>query len=152
MAEKSRAKQFVSQYKIIYQNIHTFWDKDEAYPSPESLAVMNHLMLSGPLTVAEAAKHFGRSQSAMSELFDRLQAKGYIDRIKDQRDKRKRLIWLTKNGRSIFEKTQNVLDLSLLDASLNLLSKNQREQLLDGMQLLALASKRIALEHAAKEE
>ena len=152
MNEKNMAQTFLSQYKNIYQNLHTFWEKGETYPSPESLAVMNHLTRSGPLTVAEAARHFGRSQSAMSELFDRLQVRGYVSRIKDQRDKRKRLIWLTKNGRAVFKKTQEVLDIGQLEASLNVLSEAQREQLFNGMESLVLASKQIVSNNISKEE
>jgi|GEM_PF-246028 len=56
----------------VYHRLHYRWRKAEYRPSTESLAMLNHLAISGPLTVTEAAQHFDRAQSAMSELIDRL--------------------------------------------------------------------------------
>ena len=80
-------------YQSVYQNLHSTRGKGERCPSSESIAIMHHLILSRPLTVTEAANHFDRGQSAMSEIIDRIQPNGYVDRVKDSRDKRRTLVW-----------------------------------------------------------
>jgi len=60
--------------------------------------VLHHLSLTGPLTVTEAARHLGRAQSVMSEMIDHLEAKGFLARHRDTRDKRRTLVWLTAAG------------------------------------------------------
>ena len=147
------ATEFLFLYKEIYQCLHTFWDKDEHYPSPDMLAVMNHLMKTGPLTITEAARHFSRSQSATSELIGRLEAQGYVTRINDKRDKRRTLVWRSRNGRQVFERVQNVLDAALLSSSMGALDTQEREALLKGMRaLLASAQRTVAERRKAHEQ
>lgn len=86
------AAQFAMLYPALYRLLHSRWHKGEQRPSPEALAVMTHLQLSGPLTVGEAALHFDRAQSAMSELVDRAQAAGWLERAPDGRDRRRTLV------------------------------------------------------------
>ena len=140
MKKHNSTAEFMFLYQSIYHYLRSTWNKDEHHPSSEAIAVLNHLILSGPLTISEAALHFNRSQSAMSELVDRLQANGYVDRLKDSRDKRKNIVWLTKKGRDVFDKTQEVLDRELLNESINMLSENERANLLNSMKSLASAA------------
>ena len=114
---------------------------------------MNHLMKTGPLTITEAARHFSRSQSATSELIGRLEAQGYVTRINDKRDKRRTLVWLSRNGRQVFERVQNVLDAALLNTSMSALDTQEREALLTGMRaLLASAQRTLAERRKAHEQ
>ena len=140
MIQDDSATEFMVLYSDIYRCLHASWDKHEYYPSSEALAVMNHLLLSGPLTITEAAQHFDRAQSAMSELIDRLQANDYVARIKDSRDRRRTLIWLTEKGRRLHQRTQEVLNRNLLQQSLNVLTETQRLQLLESLQALLAAA------------
>ena len=62
------ALRFTELYRSIYDRFHRR-DRADCYRlTPESRGILVHLDRSGPLTVMEAAKHFDRSQSAMSEL------------------------------------------------------------------------------------
>lgn len=149
MTIKPSTTEFLFLYKEIYQCLHTFWGEGEHYPSPDMLAVMNHLMKTGPLTITEAAQHFSRSQSATSELIGRLEAQGYVAKINDKRDKRRTLVWLSRNGRQVFERVQNVLDAALLNTSMSALDTQEREALLTGMRAL-LASAQRTLEERRK--
>jgi DNA-binding MarR family transcriptional regulator len=58
--------------------LHTRREKRGHRPGAQGHAVMQHLALSGPLTVGEAARHFERAQSVVSELVDRLAADGFV--------------------------------------------------------------------------
>ncbi len=134
---------FATLYPALYRVLHSRWHKSEPRPSPEALAVMTHLQLSGPLTVGEAALHFDRAQSAMSELIDRAQAAGWLDRAPDGRDRRRTLVWLTDAGLAILNRSTQVLDAERLERCLELLSPPQRTQLIESMQALLRAAEQL---------
>ena len=63
------------------------------------LGVLRHLAASGPLTVGEQAAHLGIGRATATELIDRLEAKGLVARMRDERDQRRVFVWLTEAGR-----------------------------------------------------
>jgi DNA-binding MarR family transcriptional regulator len=63
------------------------------------LEVVRHLAASGPLTVGEQAVHLGIGRATATELIDRLEAKGLVARMRDERDHRRVFVWLTDEGR-----------------------------------------------------
>jgi DNA-binding MarR family transcriptional regulator len=63
------------------------------------LAYLRHLAAAGPLTVGEQARHLGISRATATEVVDRLEAKGLVERLRDQRDQRRVFVWLTESGR-----------------------------------------------------
>ncbi|HYA00331.1 MAG TPA: MarR family winged helix-turn-helix transcriptional regulator [Candidatus Binatia bacterium] len=71
--------------------------------TPRMLACLRHLSGSGPLTVGEQARHLDVSRAAASELVDRLEVKGLVERMRDQRDQRRVFVWLTPAGREQIE-------------------------------------------------
>lgn len=124
-------------YRAIYARLHARWRKDEQRPSSETIAILSHLELAGPLTVSEAAQHFERAQSAMSELIDRLQAHGYVERMRDLRDRRRTLVWMTEAGIDILQRSRKVLDLELLEHCIQRMSAPDRVCLMAGLRALA---------------
>ena len=66
------AAEIAHLYPAVYARLHARWALGEKRPGAESLAVLQHLWQAGPLTVGEAARHFERAPSAVSELVDRL--------------------------------------------------------------------------------
>jgi DNA-binding MarR family transcriptional regulator len=140
MNQTEAAQTFSELYAVLYHHLHTRWDKDEQRPSPEALAVLTHLKFTGPLTVSEAALHFKRAQSAISEMVDRLQANGWIERIQDGRDRRRTLVWLTPSGEQVLARSQQVLDLSLLGECLAFLTEEEQRQLTAALQKLVNAA------------
>ena len=127
-------------YPAIYQRLHARWRKEEQRPSPEVVAVLTHLELSGPLTVTEAARHFQRAQSAMSELIDRLQAHGHVERIRDTRDQRRTLVWMTEAGLDSLRRSRQVLDVDLLACCIERMSPGDRRCLVAGLRALVDAA------------
>lgn len=136
MNYKKITKEIAASYPAIYHRLHARWKKNEYRPTPEAIAVMSHLEYSGPLTITEAARHFDRAQSAMSELIDRLQSQGMVDRISDARDRRRTLIWLTESGIKLLERSHQVLDMELLEICFQKMSQEECEQLKNGMNAL----------------
>lgn len=128
-------------YPAVYELLHARWALHEKRPSPETLAVLQHLARTGPLTVSEAARHFGRALSAVSELVDRIEANGWIARSPDGRDRRRVLLWLTDAGEAVRQRSQSVLSLEALDAAMTRLTLAQREQLVAGLRALVDAAR-----------
>src|SRR6266545_526020 len=91
------AREVSALWPAIYLPLHTRTEpRARRYrPTPESLGVLTHLAASGPLTVTEAARHMRRAQSVMSDIVTRLERRGLLERMRDERDRRRVLVWLT---------------------------------------------------------
>lgn len=134
------AAEIARLYPAVYEKLHARWALDEKRPSAESLAVLQHLWLAGPLTVGEAARHFERAPSAVSELVDRIEANGWLARSPDGRDRRRTLLWLTDAGRAVLERSREVLSRDALAAALDRMSGADRERLVAGLRALVAAT------------
>ncbi len=142
---KTEADAEVSQlFGQLYLHLHPRRGASEYRPNRASLALLRHLAVSGPLTVAEACKHFGRSQAATSETLSRLMTRGLVARHEDERDRRRHLVWLTEEGRRVVSDESQPLDRGLVAAVLGRMNESKRQQLLAGLRSFADA----ALQHA----
>jgi DNA-binding MarR family transcriptional regulator len=104
--------------------------------SRRALEVLQHLNASGPLTVGEQAEHLGLRRNSVSELLQRLEAKGLIARIRDERDERRVLVWLTESGRNVVSRIGQVLAPDLLAQTMAILSPEDRAIVVRGIELL----------------
>jgi DNA-binding MarR family transcriptional regulator len=104
-----------------------------------ALEVLQHLAASGPLTVGEQAEHLGLRRNSVSELLQRLEAKGLVARIRDERDERRVLVWLTEPGRAVVSRVGQVLAPDLIAEVMATLSPADRETVVRGFELLAKA-------------
>jgi DNA-binding MarR family transcriptional regulator len=102
-----------------------------------ALEVLQHLSASGPLTVGEQAAHLGLRRNSMSELLQRLEAKGLVARIRDERDERQVLVWLTDAGRDVVSRVGQVLAPDLIAQVMSTLSPEERAVVVRGVELLA---------------
>lgn len=104
--------------------------------TPRMLGLLRHLEAAGPLTVGEQAVHLGIGRAAASELIDRLEGKGLVARIRDQRDQRRVFVWLTEEGRErVARLAGSVLDPPFLHA-VAAISPEQRRHIIEGLQAL----------------
>ncbi len=101
------------------------------------LEVLQHLAASGPLTVGEQAEHLGLRRNSVSELLQRLEAKGLVARIRDERDERRVLVWLTPSGADVVSRVGQVLAPDLLSRVMSALSPGERAIVVRGFELLA---------------
>jgi len=104
-----------------------------------ALEVLQHLSASGPLTVGEQAEHLGLRRNSVSELLQRLEAKGLVARIRDERDERRVLVWLTDAGRAVVSRVGQVLAPDLIAQVMATLSPEERAVVVRGVELLATA-------------
>ncbi len=134
------AEEVAELYRGIYLHLYQRVDPRLWRPSQESLLVLQHLSATGPLTVMEAARHFDRSQAAMSELVARLIRRGLLASMADERDRRRHLVWLTDEGQEVLGRLTQVLSPELLTQALEHMSPDDRESLIHGMRALLAAA------------
>ncbi len=103
------------------------------------LEVLIHLASAGPLTIGEQAEHLGLRRNTTSELVARLEAKGLVARIRDERDERRVLVWLTDTGRDVVGRVGQVLAPDLLARVMASLEPRDRATVVRGFELLARA-------------
>src|SRR5215467_13903750 len=108
------AEALMRLYPATYLRLHARLDKRGHRANGVGRAVLQHLAMSGPLTVGEAAQHFERAQSVVSEIVDRLEAAGLVERMRDERDRRRVLVWLTPAGFDELERDRQVLSRELV--------------------------------------
>jgi DNA-binding MarR family transcriptional regulator len=107
--------------------------------TPRMLTVVHHLAGSGPLTVGEQAEHLGLSPATTSELVDRLETRGLVKRIRDERDRRRVFVWLTEDGRRRARAQPRVLAEDALLTAVRRMRPDDRAALVHGMAALLAA-------------
>ena len=132
------AELFNEHFMETYQRFHRRVRPTAYQPGPEALAVLRHLYRAGPLTVSEAARHFSRSQASTSELISRVERRGLVARVADERDRRRTLIWLTDEGLAALRESARVLSVRKLERAFQQMTPTARESLVAAMgELLA---------------
>jgi DNA-binding MarR family transcriptional regulator len=140
MDANQTADMFADLYTSIYRHTYRRRDPRETRVSGETLAMLQHLRDSGPLTVTEAASHFDRSQAAISERIERLIERGLVTRVSDERDRRRHLIWLSEAGEELLSLEREVLSSELLLRATKRMSVADREALIEGLRAFIAAS------------
>jgi DNA-binding MarR family transcriptional regulator len=139
LMDEANAERVTELYRGIYTRLHARRARGE-HAGSEATAVMQHLERTGPLTVGEAAAHFHRAQSATSELLERLERRGLVERMRDARDRRRALVWLTKKGFALLRRQEQVLSAPLVERALAAMPARDRRRLVEGMSALLRAA------------
>ena len=137
MDPRESATAFAEIYGALYRRFYRRVRPTAYRPSLEALAVLEHLDRTGPITVMEAAAHFERSQSSTSELFRRLEDRGLLAAVVDERDRRRRLFWLTDEGLAALDDTRQVLSINALEEAMSKLSAEERASLVSILERLS---------------
>lgn len=132
------ARRFGELFPAVYLRFHRR-DGKRRELAGASRAVLQHLTLTGPLTVGEMAKHLSRAQSVVSEIVEHLERDGLLERIRDPDDKRRSLVWLSDAGLALLEADREVLSRELLAEAMAHMSPADRRALLRGMDALIRA-------------
>jgi DNA-binding MarR family transcriptional regulator len=104
------------------------------------LEVLRHLAGSGPLTVGEQAVHLGIARATATELIDRLEAKGLVARMRDERDHRRVFVWLTEEGRRRVAELPDRRGRDPVVAAVAALDMRTRRQIVNGLTKLLEAA------------
>ncbi|MGZ3474055.1 MAG: MarR family winged helix-turn-helix transcriptional regulator [Polyangiales bacterium] len=144
MSTRAEADEFAELFPAIYLRFHLRDGKQSELPSA-SRAVLQHLSQTGPLTIGEAAAHLERAQSVVSEIVDHLEEKGLLERMRDPRDKRRTLVWLTDEGLARLAKDREVLSRDALARAMSHMHEDDRRALVRGVRALIEADDRASL-------
>jgi len=141
VAAMDDAARFAELFPAVYLRFHRRDGKREEMTGA-TRGTLLHLANSGPLTIGEIAEHFDRAQSVVSEIVDGLEKKGLLERMKDPKDRRRALVWLTDAGLDALERDRDVLSKELLAKAMTRMRPADRRALLQGMKALIEASER----------
>ena len=135
MTSEEAATAFAELFPMVYLRLHRR-DGKRAQLAGASRAVLHHLAGAGPLTIGELAEHLERAQSVASEIVDHLERDGLLERIRDPRDRRRTLVWLTDDGQTRLAEDRDVLSRELVAAAMTQMTDAERAALLTGMRAL----------------
>jgi DNA-binding MarR family transcriptional regulator len=62
------------------------------------LAALEHLQAAGPMTQKRLGERLSISPGAVTAMIDRLESRGYVERIPNPEDRRSALVFVTKAG------------------------------------------------------
>ncbi len=133
--ERARAERFADLFRAVYLTFHRRDGPRSQLPGA-SRAVLEHLALTGPLTVGEAAAHMSRAQSVISEIVAHLERQGLLEREDDPADRRRTLIWLTVQGHEALRRDREVLSVDQLARAMARLPPAQADELIAGLRAL----------------
>lgn len=105
---RESAERFAELFGAVYLAFHRR-DAPRSGLSGASRGALLHLAMTGPLTVGEIATHLRRAQSVVSEIVDRLESRGLLEREADPADRRRTLVWLTTAGQELLRADRQVL-------------------------------------------
>jgi DNA-binding MarR family transcriptional regulator len=134
------ARQFGELFPAVYLRFHRRDGNKRELPTA-SRSVLHHLTLTGPLSIGEMAKHLSRAQSVVSEIVDHLEQDGLLERMRDPKDKRRTLVWLSGQGLALLEREREVLSGELLSRAMARMLPAERAALLRGMHALIAADR-----------
>ncbi len=132
------AGELASLFPAVYLRFHRR-DGKRPGPSAASRAVLQHLSLTGPLTIGEMARHLARAQAVVSEIVDHLERDQLLERLRDPRDRRRTLVWLTEDGLALLEREREVLSRPLVAKAMARMPASDRRALLRGLRALLRA-------------
>ena len=110
--------------------------------SARDSSILVHLSESVPLTPTELAAHLSVRESTLSAAIRRLESLGYLMRKRIHKDRRSVALTLTPQGARAMVET-SVLDSERVAAVLARLRRSERQRALEGLELLAKASRQV---------
>jgi DNA-binding MarR family transcriptional regulator len=132
-------------YPAVYRRFHVSKQRLPGTDlTPKMLWILQHLASVGPSTLGELAEASGVNKSTTTELVDRLEARGYVGRMRDERDARRVFVGLTAAGERRATRTPSVLADDALRAALARMTADDRDALVRGLRALVRAGE----EHA----
>jgi DNA-binding MarR family transcriptional regulator len=137
---REAAAEFCALFPSVYLRFCRRHDRRDTRLTPQMDGVLHHLAMSGPLTVGEMARHLDRAQSVVSEIVDGLERKGLLERMRDARDRRRTLVWLTDRARDLLIQRSQVLDPARVARAMRALGESERKALIEGMRALVHAA------------
>lgn len=132
-------------YPAVYHRFHVSKQRLPGTDlTPRMLWILQHLAAVGPSSLGELADASGAKKSTTTELVDRLESKGYVGRMRDERDARRVFVGLTAQGERRAKRAPSVLADDTLRAALARMTADERGALVRGLRALVRAGEEIA--------
>lgn len=110
------------------------------------------LFREGKRTMSQVSEDLGISVSAVTQMADRLEKAGMVERVSDcGGDRRTRFLHLTDHGKTLME-TRQVRRITQAIALLHILSPAERQEILQALEKLRTASRALASSAAIRYE
>jgi DNA-binding MarR family transcriptional regulator len=119
--------------------------------SANDSSLLVHLHPTEPMTPTALAAHMGIGAPALSAAIGRLARFGYLRREQNSQDRRAATLTLTPQGSKAMAAT-SVLDSERVADLLDRLTSSERRRALNGLELLAKASRNLTRDLHAKEK
>ena len=139
-------------FSDTYSLLHRRGDPMGLAITPESRALLLHLAWSGPLTIGDLAVHTRRTQSVVSESVAALESHGLLARVRDPRDRRRTLVWLSDQAREWLAEEQDPLDRERLAQALAAMNPTEVEALLDGLESFLSRARQLPITRVTRDE
>ena len=133
------SRRYAELFPVVYLRFHRRDGKRHALPAA-SRAVLQHLTLTGPVSIGELAHHLDRVQSVVSDIVSHLERDGLLERQRDPTDARRTLVWLSEAGLARIDQDREVLSRDALARAMARMSAGDRASLLRGTQALVAAA------------
>jgi DNA-binding MarR family transcriptional regulator len=133
------ARELGELFPRVYLALHRR-DGKQPQLAAASRAVLQHLAGAGPLTVGELASHLDRAQSVASEIVDHLVRDQLLERVRDPKDRRRTLVWLTEAAVEMLDRDRDVLSRELVAVAMKRMTAADRAALITGMRALVHAA------------
>ncbi|MDP4506490.1 MarR family winged helix-turn-helix transcriptional regulator [Nonomuraea sp. NBC_00507] len=137
MEEAEAAREVARLYPAVYRRFKASRRPIAAGLTARMHAVLGHLLAAGPLTLSELAEHLQLSKAATTELVTRVEERGLVARIRDERDRRRVFVWVTEEGRAAAAAAApRVLEDDLLAQAVRTMTPQERQGLVTGLRAL----------------
>lgn len=120
------------------------------FTSVMHLQVLLRLQVTGPLPVSRLARYLGISAASATGLVGRMEERGLVRRLRDERDRRVVLVQLEPGGHSVLEEIGGRGRASLVRV-LSRLGEDELAQLRNGLTALDRATRELETEHATAD-
>lgn len=143
-----KVERLLGSYPKIFFACHVEHVRDpetENILTPKQASVLDHLDTEETVSLNGLARHMGVTPATMCVMVDRLEELGYMTRTRSEEDRRVVRLRLTAAGLKLRE-AQSVLDAGRVRGMLSMLSAEELERGLAGLEVLAEAANRFLAE------
>ncbi|MFY4773951.1 MarR family winged helix-turn-helix transcriptional regulator [Metabacillus sp. RGM 3146] len=132
--QKEKLKQFIRRYEEVYlfamKRVSTMIsEKVLEELTIEQYQVLRYIINHSKCRSSELSEVCGVNKSATTAMIDRLVAKGFVDRTRDESDRRGVFLASTEKGHAVFEKGEQQIE-HFVSSYLNVLSEEEIETFL----------------------
>lgn len=149
---QDRVMRLLTSYPKIFFACHVRHVRDpesENVLTARQASILDHLDPDEPLSLNGLARHMGVTPATMCVAVDRLERQGYLSRVRAGDDRRRVLLRLTPAGLKLRE-SQSVLEPERVRGLLAMLSPEEADRALAGLEQLGEAADRFLEVHGAR--